>query len=84
MVEGAKPIEAGCDALLLSANNHPELAGKIYEVLGRVPEGLGFPNEWDIDCRVNGQQICAPEYHLMRIDDPEINEQIEEELEVVV
>lgn len=86
---GAKPIEAGCRAITyncrLPANNN--IALTVLYFIGKV-KGWEGDDRWETDTVIpgvfGGITKAMRECRLMRIDDPEIQEQIEDELEVVV
>jgi hypothetical protein len=72
-----KPIEPGCLALLINLNNHSELNGTVCQVvqfLGQPdPAVYGGPLDqtgdyWEV-IDAEGDQSCARERNLMRIDD---------------
>jgi len=77
MMESAKPIEAGCRAMVITDTTTPYMVGKIVGViefagLQRCVEGH-FPF-WSTDDGFAHSEPC-----LMRIDDPDIQDQLEEE-----
>ena len=88
MVEGAKPIENDCKAMLVNALKHTGQTLTVKYCIGLIKGCEEFGPFWETDYRVDGNQgglvSIHPEQNLLRIDDPEIQEQIEDELEVVV
>jgi len=84
-----KPIEAGCMALTHSTLL-PENSGKIVKVIRYIGtlEDYRAPKRWEIDCVFKciygGTVNSLGEAMLMRIDDPDIQKQIESEREKVL
>ena len=79
-MDKARPIEKGCLAIILRT----EMAGMVVTVgdyLGPTPikKGGTVQRAWEIDY----DNMCAAEHILMRIDDPNIQKQIENEREKV-
>ena len=81
MMESAKPIEAGCMAMVIRSDDSPQFLFNTvkvisYEGMWEFEHGV-FP-VWDTDLD-NKDITCFVEPCLMRIDDPDIQDQIEEE-----
>lgn len=80
-----KPIEKGCLAMITYAPNFPHWVGcivQVHECVGKVD--TTYPNSiyWRIDNPDSERRatVCAEE-DLLRIDDPDIQKQIESEQE---
>jgi len=82
----AKPVEAGCRAIITACANHPEVIWTAVRVIRKLPRGdygnssghRGFVNNgWLTDVKIQDNGFY--EHHLMRIDDPDIQDQIEDE-----
>lgn len=89
----AKPIEAGCLALIVDADS--EAFGRMTQVIGKNPNHQldpGGEGYWYIDLPrepLDGQPApdgywSADNNQLLRIDDPDIQNQIESEKEEVI
>ncbi len=91
-MDKAKPIEPGCLALtyncLVSQNN-----GKIVKILRYIGDDFSFAksarkDRWEIDLIIidtwGGKNTSISVNKLLRIDDPSIQSQIEEENTVIV
>ena len=85
---GAKPIEAGCKAMLLYSCSEVPF-GSIVDVTREFPAGeihkgrrTKHENMWLFE--IGDREGASHEKYLMRIDDPEIQKQIESERELVV
>ena len=89
MMESAKPIEAGCRAMVIhsvAGNNgivvtvieyHPEI---ITNHKGAVYSIGSWLTDTALTCFGGVNRNCfVPEKQLMRIDDPDIQDQLEEE-----
>jgi len=85
---GAKPIEAGCRAIIIDSNS--KARGKEVTVLFKIIDDAEFYGYWATDLDVI-KYGCPPyveydakqEHSLLRIDDPDIQNQIESEREKV-
>ncbi len=89
-MESAKPIEAGCKAMIICCSNLPDLNGAIVAVIsldgvfgGKYWTDGRTWKEWKIKSSLYGIGHVA-EKILMRIDDPDIQHQIEEETKIPV
>ncbi len=87
-MESAKPIEAGCKAMIITADpRRSEFSGKVVKVIKFIGcieiSGVDVPNFWEINpinfCIPKNLRPMAPEKNLMRIDDDELQQQIESE-----
>ena len=74
MMESAKPIEAGCMAMIVGSTQRPHHNGRIYQVHRKSDDINGW-SVWEL----KRYEYLAYENHLMRIDDPDIQDQLEEE-----
>jgi hypothetical protein len=90
VMESSKPIKAGCLALVLPAPNpafDAGIAGTVVTVIERAKDGWGeikskgvcLTHPW----RISGGYISSEEL-LLRLDDPDIQKQIESEKEKVI
>ena len=82
---GAKPIEVGCKAMIIECSNYPHRVGSIVTVIG----DLGIwtyrtvkMQAWNTD--MPGPDSGTADKNLMRIDDPDIQKQIEQETKIPV
>ena len=80
---GAKPIKARCMAMILSAPDWPEWIGKIVTVVSKGSPDQPDRSFWLINVPDEVCNCYCLEADLLRLDDPEIQEQIEDELELV-
>ena len=88
MMDKMKPIEPGCRVIIIPSS-HPRYDEKYSWKEGFVdrkypdPATLrrktltDFPVWWEVN--FVDDYVCAPTEHLMRIDDPDIQKQIEQE-----
>ena len=84
-MESAKPIEAGCRAIIIRSDDCPQFLFNIVKVIsyeGMWEFEIGVFPVWDTDLD-NNDITCFIEPCLMRIDDPDIQNQIEKERERV-
>lgn len=83
MNERMKPIEAGCNALILRSPNHPEWEWLTVEVIrrGSAEEQKDFNDFWLVDIPEDPANCFVREPCLLRIDDPDLQKQIEREQE---
>lgn len=84
----ARPIEAGCLAMIVNFRFAPELNTKIFTVVRFSPAESNDPeiDGWLIDLEDAGNAsgyALLEEKYLLRIDDPSIKNQIETERELV-
>ena len=84
-MESAKPIEPGCMALVLRM--HPSWAGFIPSIVQVKDRCLAVPNNWYLDIKHPLDPMMGVHTHentLVRIDDPDLQKQIESEREKVL
>ena len=85
-----KPIVKGCKAIVIEAPKYPEMIWKRVQVLCFMGDYLTkqpvdgkqgiVRNAWEINFK--GRRIACAERALLRIDDPEIQQQLEREAEI--
>ena len=71
----AKPIVPGCTALIIRADNNPAQVGKEVQVV--MPHML---NDWWC-CLLGNKKWTIHTVSLLRIDDPDIEKQLQQERE---
>ena len=97
-MESAKPIEPGCRALIIGSTygNDGEVTVVCY--IGKMPRVASIDGKllkfgkgiyWEVDRLLNTKDKKKysphiPEHKLIRIDDPDLQKQIEAEEELVV
>lgn len=81
-MESAKPIEPGCLAIVTFAPSQPHWVGRFVTPLRRHDEITRY---WQVneDLNHDGKGNLIEERGLMRIEDPDLQKQIEQEKELV-
>ena len=79
----AKPIEAGCLALVISSEDEPAWLWQTVEVLLKGGPDFRYKDYWRIDVPTESCPCYCREDCLMRRDDPDNQKQIESEREKV-
>ena len=82
--ESARPIEAGCLAVITAAKSYPEWVGKIVTVIEfKGTDRYGRARDyWKVDIPAETCRCYVDECSLLRIDDDSIQTELEREQEL--
>ena len=83
-MNGAKPIEAGCMAVVIRSGEQPEWVGIVVTVISRGSPWRPNENYWKINIPTKSNDCYCLERGLLRLDDPDIQHQIEQETKIPV